>query len=275
MNLTNNPKELISVDDLIAEVRNMLSTYDEQGLLNQQIMYGWCRKVLESLGLAALDYKEEVLHVENNVVYLPENIRQVQEIYSLEPSSEQFRSYFPDHNGYVEGYGLQPNLIVDGEYVTSINWYNKQTNKFSINTFKSPRLIPLSLSSTAPFGLNVQGDHVSRDGNKLTFLSDNHKAIYIKYFQLPTNEQGAPMYPDIESIRTAMFTYMIYQFFQKAWYNSEVPDVQNKYKDAEFQYRLAMRTALYEIKLPSFESLVRVIRNNRNRFKTFNQIINR
>lgn len=266
-------KELISCEGVIARVRNMLSTFDEQGLLNQQVMYGWVREVLDRLGLSGLAYYEEVIPVTNNTAWLPERIKNVEAIYSVEPEDDSSKLWFQDYAGYIQGHGVLPGLQVDGDSVTQISWYKQKQIAVRFNT---PRLLPVIIKKSLPFGLDSTTDEfVSRDGRKLTSFGNTHKAFYIQYYGVPVDEEGVPLIPDTETMLRAVRTFLIFRFFEKAWFNSEVPDIQNKYQKAEMDFKQAMFDAIREAKLPSFSAMINMIRKSRRRFDTYRQLTTR
>lgn len=113
----------------------------------------------------------------------------------------------------------------------------------------------LNLISTSPYEMTI-------DDNKIRVNFDNDN-IYLKYYAFPLDEKGLPMIPDNQFILKAVEKYIKYQLLLNWWYNGEVADISNKWQKAEQEYNQAFAEAKFQLKLPSFSSLVDTIRNRR------------
>lgn len=96
--------------------------------------------------------------------------------------------------------------------------------------------------------------------------------IYMKYYGFPIDEDGQIEIPDVPHVENAMLWYIVYNTLLGYWYNSSVPDIQNKWQDAEQRFLREIAEAKYYLKLPSFTQMVNSLRNrdsqNKLRFMT-------
>src|ERR1019366_6282646 len=151
-------------------------------------------------------------------------------------------------------------------YVTDSGYLNFGT---PILLHLSPNVKPVYVDEDSPCINNGSQFEITIDGTHI-YTNFHHDVIYMKYYGFPTSKDtGLPLIPNINAVEKAIEWYIIWQSLLSLWFNSEVPDLQNKYKEAEQHYNFWFAQALYEVKLPTFQALVDKIRLNRKYLSTY------
>ena len=158
--------------------------------------------------------------------------------------------------------------------------FNGFTNsgRFNEYSFINPMLLRLSpnvkkdkcvaecpnINWSSPFEITID------EGYIFTNFKDDH--IFMKYYAFPLDEEtGLPLVPDLNAIEKALENYIIWQLMLQWYWNDEIPNAIQKAREAERLYNEHFREALYELKLPSFSTLVDYTRVTRNLLSTYRQ----
>jgi hypothetical protein len=147
--------------------------------------------------------------------------------------------------------------IYNFSYPTPLYICNKSVSAFAPNTFS--------------FNNGNENEVVIED--KKLYVNFEDDWIYIRYYGFPLDEYGVPMIPDINKVYQAIKWYIIYQVSLSWWWNTDVPDIQNKWQQAEQEYLNWLGEATHYVKLPSFEESIDAERMNRktNLYNFFTQ----
>ena len=94
--------------------------------------------------------------------------------------------------------------------------------------------------------------------------------ILLQYLAFPFDEEGYPMIPDAPKIEEAIETYIMYKMMEYFYINDITNNALQKMQYFQEKYRIAHKSALNYVKLPSYQDSVdTAYKNIRNRFKIF------
>jgi hypothetical protein len=273
-----------SVDSLFARVRRRLKSYNSAGILDEGDWYYYIKEVLDRLGVGVYDEAEAVVYVKNFKGPMPDNFSFLYAAYKCTPSfstGQSKNTLFPQtgmvfyidetYQRYKQSH-CSAQRCTTGEKIT-IRYYIEGTP--TDIKLSEPRLLKLSGNVKTICDDKCQnlfcraGDEMRIDGDFLytNFESD---AILLKYYAFPLDvETGLPMIPDDSVLQKAIEDYIVYRIFEDFWFNGLVPDIENKYKVARLNSDDSMKSALYLVKLPSFQSAINHIRQTRKNLRAY------
>lgn len=272
---------------VISNVKRFLKSYDAFNLLNVQEFYRYISDVTAQLGLGVLMESDALVYIKSSKGLLPENFKSLYAAYKTTP----FFSHEPIDRLQSSSFSIIRDVtqeIIDSankctieccenssrilerltvkDYVTDLGYLHFGT---PILLTLSPNVKPVFVEEHSP-SLNHGGrEEITIDG-KYVYTNFDNDVIYIKYYGTPMDKvTGLPMIPNIKSVEKAIEWYIIYETMLGLWYNSEVPDLQNKFQEAKQQHEFWFAEALHESKLPTFQALVEQIRLNRSNLRIY------
>jgi len=214
--------------EILAEIRNKLKVYDQQGLLDELTIKNGITQNIKEFGGNIMNNYQRALRVEKGRVKLPDNfwalkaaVKCEQEGYVEEKEVETIQnrtSYLEwteikDYYNYIEG---KPCLEdEDSKYITE-TLYFKTPNKSYKFYYKQPQLLNLiphvysircesncpNLTSKSDYNISINEDH--------NYLSTNFNNgfIWLWYKGLPCDENGELVIPNTS--RDKLKNYIIY-----------------------------------------------------------------
>lgn len=264
--------KFVSSEPIFAKIRRDLKTYIGANLVDVGEFPTYVMEVLNKLGITAFKESEDLIEVEDNFIYLPEDLKDIHSVYSLERVSNSSVGYSQGKNIIREEIKCETyqyggcNYICesDGELICKV------TKEMFVGAsdplyFGNPTLLRESPNVRVPYDnkgpwQSFENEYTINDGK--LYVNFNG-FIYLKYYATPTDLGGCPMIPDIYEIHRVVETYIKYQVLLGLWYNMSVDDIVNKWKKAEADYIEAFAQAQYILKLPSFSSMINMVRNRR------------
>lgn len=283
-----NTLEFKSPDALFARVRKRLKSYDAAGLIDEGDFYYWIKEVIEKLGVSVYSELKAVVEVKNYKAELPEDFSILYAAYKCTPtlSSDSKNTLFPQ-TGFVfyTEETHQPFRKCKGCYAAKIDYV--EGDKITIRTyiegqpmilnFSNPTLLTLSknakgicddkcknLFARSPYEITID------KGNIYTNFSED--SVYLEYFGIALDpESGLPLIPNNTWIERCIEDYMIYQIMESLWFNGDAPDMDKKYQVAKLNYEESLKSALYWVKLPSFQTAINLIRFQRKNLRIYQQ----
>jgi len=272
---------------VISNVKRFLKSYNAFDLLNIQEFHRYISDITAQLGLGVLKEDDALVYIEGSKGLLPDNFKSLYAAYKTTP----FFSHEPidrlQSNSFSMTRDVTQELIASANrceieccennvkiveritvknYVTDSGYMHFGT---PILLTLSPNVKPIFIEKDSP-SLNHGGkDEITID-ERYMYTNFDHDVVYIKYYGTPMDKiTSLPMIPDIKSVEKAIEWYIIYQTLLGLWYNSEVPDLQNKFQQAKQEYEFWFAEALHERKLPTFQALVEKMRLNRGNLRIY------
>lgn len=277
-----------SSDYLFSKVKRFLKSYDFANIIDEGEFPTYTKEVLKTLGWGILKETQGILKIEDGECILPDNFEYYYSGYKIDNptynKTDTVQSNFSFVTDVTKDYILESNSCSinacenSKQLVESINikTFVRETNE-SFNCSYSAT-VPLVLSPNVRSKAQKKFDdgHIYGENHreisidkqlKRIYTNFDKGTIYMKYYGFPIDEDGNMEIPDIEQVEKAIEWYIIYQILLSQWFNSTVPDIQNKYMKAEQEYKLAYSEAKHYLKLPSFMQMVNTLRNTRSQNK--------
>lgn len=273
-----------SADFIYSKVKRFLRSFDFAGIIDEGEFPTYTKEVLNKLGVGVYKEQRAILHIENGKACLPPNFKYIQGAFKCEvdeytwkdkQDTAHLQSSFSFERDVTQEFFLDTyNSEIactrsSRSLIESVNikstFYTKADATFN-------RILPIRISKFFDFELLADNNITVGDGSSMYELSiDNNTlytnfkygVVYLEYFGLPMSD-GEILIPEIEHVEKAVEWYIIYQILLSSWFNSSVPDVQNKFMKAEQEYNNAFAEAKYFLKAPSFLTAVGMIRKTRN-----------
>lgn len=254
--------------EIVAEIRNKLKVYDQQGLLDYISINNWIKENIKEFGGNIMNEYQRPLIVEKGKAKLPDNfwalkaaVKCEQEGYSevedIRPERQAQRriSYLEwtdirDYYNYIEG---RP-CAEDGDtrYITETLFFEnpsgtKNSYNFYYRTPQQLRLIPhvnkANYDSNCP-NLYCESEYEISIDESNNYISTNFNEgfIWVWYKGLPCDDSGDLVIP--ETSRDKLKNYIIYfaivKTLEDLWLTEDDPNIQNK-----LQYFTQMKNDYY------------------------------
>lgn len=265
---------------LFSKVRRFLSSYDAASLLDEGEFPTYVKEVLKSLPAS---YKESqaLIKIENGSGKLPDDFEYLYSAYKCSPMDNYPKTPTKHLQNSSFGFTTEIKSEINENNGCSISVCDKPTTQTITveNYVIEQRPINLEFGNLRPlrlspnlirdvcvdegqrFFLNSSAYEISIDNGRIYANFDDH--VYMKYYAFPIDEDGDILIPGIEQLEKTIEWYIIYQILLSTWFNSSVPDIQNKWQKAEMEYEKYRAEYKYLSKLQSFSEAVNSIRNAR------------
>jgi hypothetical protein len=259
----------ISADTVFNDVKQMLSTYDANGLLGEPDFFRWTRFCMNQLGTFSYKLKEVLIPIENYKAPKPEDFKLLKEVYICSVECEGSSSY--------RGYLTTPRVYTISDYYSTTcydkcdvcydgnEYVVKQviTKDYTIPERKISSRLPLAIDrrltadqcSSDCINRHTQCEYTFNLTNDEIITSFQEGWITFKYYALPTDEEGYPLILDEPLVEKAVEDYLIYKSFQKIYYNNEA-DVLQRMQYAEQQSNISMKEMILYSKTDSWRTLI-------------------
>lgn len=266
---------------IYSEIKRFLKSFDAANMIDEGEFPTYVKHILDSLGLGVYKEEDTILHLKNKKAKLPDNFKSEYFIYKCNPLNNVTKDILQSQFKFrteVSVSLLTPNCFNEYEYVSS----NKKeiVEEISFKTYVSEKdkidfknfmlLVP---STNVGTKLKSRYNEYSiKDGYIYTNISTkdddtDDDYLYIRYYSFPVDSDGNIEILDIQQLENCIKWYIIYQILLSNWFNSAIPDIQNKWQKAEQEYNKALGEVKYYLKLPQFKTLVNTIRTNRSNNK--------
>jgi hypothetical protein len=282
-----NTLEFKNTDTLFARIRKRLRSYDAAGILDEGDWYYWIKEVLDRLGVGVYKECEAVVFVKNFKGPLPDNFSYLYSAYKCTPSLTESKSQVFPQTGfvfYIEetrqpytkcGTGWYATKeVIDGEKITIRSYIEGAPVTYN---FHSPLLLKLSGNAKGICdgkcqNLFAKSPHEITIDKGFIYTNFNNDSIFLKYYGFPIDpESGLPEIPSNTYIEKAIEDYVIYRIFEDFTFNGDVPDIEKKYQLARANSDDSMKSALYWVKHPSFQTAINYIRQQRKNLSIYQQ----
>jgi hypothetical protein len=259
--------EYIKLNEIVNEVKNTLSSYFENNLVDDSIMYPSIKLLSKKFGLRIRNVKKDVLEVYNSKATIP------LDFYKLKLAVGCFE---------------RTEVFNDDDYRQPVR-ITQETSNYKVNHCETDictnecneivRLVQSRLDRTIfewtdfkPLKLNtISTTYADKDCHNLKIQSENeitfHKGeiianfdkgdIYIEYYTLLEDDDQDILIPDNEILINAYRTQMIKDVFEYLMYNS-AENVVQKYQLATANAKLAYDYANSYLKTPEVKDFYKI-----------------
>lgn len=241
---------MITLKNIIAEVRTDLAQYEASGMLDEISMRNWAKRALKTFGNLVTTLNEKTVEVKNGRAKLPEDFYSLYAAAKCEPKrceiikgqeSDLLDTFFYRiRTESLKTFDNQSNVIQEGEYKEVVEKIFLRGGSVEADLFfHKPRLLKLTrgikkeqchpacknlskeLTYSSPWEINILGD----------YIQTNFKEgfIYLQFFGLEKDEEGEIIIPELSNDQ--LVEYLTYHLKRKALESVWISDddsVQNK-----------------------------------------------
>jgi hypothetical protein len=278
----------VSAEEVFANVKTMLSSYDSAGFINDPDLFRWTRDCVDKFGTYSYKDQSILLEIDGYKAAKPEDFKLIKDIFlcSLEDESGKETTTYKTYYGRDKIYTITDNFstmcydkchvchddsetyirrIVSSELThTEEKVHLKGMTPLSINkrlTKDKCYKHCSNLKSTCKYSFDLTSTDIVTNFEK--------GFINLQYFALVVDEDGYPELLDDTKTLIAVEDYLIYKSLQKIWLNSDA-DVQIKMQYYEGKSRQSTADAINHSKLDTFRSLVEYAKKRKNYSNIFN-----
>ncbi|MFT6125720.1 MAG: hypothetical protein ACJAVA_000161 [Flavobacteriaceae bacterium] len=241
---------MLTRKQLIAEIKNKLKNYAQQGLLDEISINNWIKETLKQFGGNLMYEYQTAIIVEKGRAKLPDNfwalkgaVKCEQEGYveeKVEKHIQQRISYLEwtdinDYYNYIEG---RPCLEdEDSKYITETLYFEipKKSYKFYYRQPKLLNLKPhvykvrctedaLNLTNDSEFNISIDENH--------NYISTNFNDgfIWLWYKGMPIDEKGDLVIPSTsrDTLQNYIIYFVVCKVLEDLWLSEDDVNIQNK-----------------------------------------------
>jgi hypothetical protein len=274
-----------STDALFARVREDFHAYDNSGLLDEGRFYDYVVYIINILGIHWFRDAEEIIDVVGYKADLPQDFKLLEGAFKCTKSCDGIAQpdgiilkkrvfdFYPETqipDTHVNGctdcpdfWKLDPRCIFNRQEEiliqrdTGLTRYNNPVllKIGNVNTKRCCTGNCVNVFSTSP-------DQITISNNKI-YTNFEEGSIYLMYHGFPLDsETGLPLIPDNKIIEKCIEDYIKYNIVKNLVTNADA-DLSRLLEVYRADYKESMAQAQYETKLPTFSSMVNMIRTNR------------
>lgn len=270
---------------LFSRVKRLLQSYDLANRIDEGEFPQYVKEILNRLSVGVFRETQAILKVTDYKASLPDDYDR---LYSIYRCKGETREEVQEQGGFKFVTDVTRQFILDtgGCEINPCENSKKLIEELNVKTYVIEEqtthqmvfkdVTPLRLSPNVnrqkEFG-DIHNkihtphiDEITIDGHHIHTNFDGDY-IYMKYYGFPIDEDGQIEIPDIQQVEDALYWYIVYNILLSFWFDSSVPDIQNKWQKAELEYEKAFAEAKYYLKLPSFTQMVDALRKTRSQNK--------
>lgn len=283
---------------IFSRVKRLLQSYDLANKIDDGEFPQYVKDILKLLGVGVYRETQAVIKVNDYHAFLPEDYDTFYCAYKChheELKGENCNNeIIHSQSGFKFVTDVTKEYILDTggceiipsedskkvlEYINIKTYVVEEKDEFN-DPFRFKMLHPLRLSPNVGPKKHTH-HHIHNHDSRMDEITIDEKHIhtnfkegfvYMKYYGFPIDNDGQIEIPDIQQVENTIYWYIIYNILLSYWFDSSVPDIQNKWQKAEQEYEKAFAEAKYYLKLPSFTQMVNSLRNrdsqNKLRFMT-------
>lgn len=275
-------QKIIPIDSTLANVKSILRSFDEAGLINESEMLTSAEWVINRLGISMMVDDELILEVEDGMADIPEHFKQLEFLYkcdSKDTTGYNTVRYYYGHPTKFTIRDYSKKVCVDRCEITEEFEEIKREiyieGKQQVDRFCNKKLlslhpgVPTSKLAENCINLHCKSPEKFNMNNEQFFFNFKEGHVYLKYKKTAVDSDGYPLVVDDPYVLKAIQDYIIYQSLLQIYYNSEV-DVKTRLDKAEVEHRFSLGEALYNDKLPEYKKYVRYGKLRGSNLEIFN-----
>lgn len=275
---------------IYSKIKRQLKSYVDAGLVDENEFPIYTKEVLDKLGNGALMETEGIVEIINGKGELPADMVRLHSAYrchqvnssKTKTTKHLQNEFFLETDITCEVRETDHCFPCKDKVIKSVHikeYVNSCINQCEYDNFVLLRLSPNVKSRCAENCLNMfatTNQEISIE-DKTVLTNFDNGFIFVKYYSMPVNEDGIPMVPDNVNIMNAVEWHIKYQLLQNLWFNSDAADLSNKWQVAAQEADKWMAEARFEVRLPSFATMMNGARNKRvfNAVNYFSSIDNK
>lgn len=258
----------VSIDEVLANVKMMLSSFDEAGLIDDVELIRHTDWIINRLGISMLEEHDLILEVEDSKAPMPVNFKQLHFLYQVKASENTPAT----HVKYFFGH---PHTWTVRDYAKHVCYHkccvteehDEITRQITVegkvynDTYCDKKLLSCSpavakkkIHPDCPNVYCTSPNYFNFDNNNFYFNFEEG-TVFLRYSGSRIDDDGYPEIIDDPYILKAVQDYLIYQGLLKIYYNSEV-DVAQRMQKAEIEHANSLKEALFIDKLPKYKDWV-------------------
>lgn len=233
-------------EEIFAEVKNALKSYDEAGLIDELTLRMWLKSEIKSFGNNVMVLTDDIIEVKNGKAKLPDDFWALKEAWKYRPSHFRVESGSLED---LEKFDYWRSRVKQNGFVSCND--NKCDNKHTVKEevhFKNAYASiyygqPTILRMTAGFNkkattkdcINLPSRVRRQDKNEINILGDTLQTefpngfVYIIYRAFPT-ENGKVIIPETQhdSLYKYLLSFLKLKALEEIWINNDDPNLGNK-----------------------------------------------
>lgn len=272
---------------LFSRVKRLLQSYDLANKIDEGEFPQYVKEILKVLGVGVFRESQAIIPINDYHGSIPEDYDQFYSAYRCCHDDLKVphgtKEVVHPQSGFKFVTDVTKEYILDRgsceinccenskQLVESINIKTYVVEEKCDTNFRFKALAPLRLSPNVNRDKNAPGcgghpNEITID-QKHVHTNFDCDYVYMKYYGFPIDDDGQIEIPDIQQVENAIFWYIIYNILLSYWFDSSVPDIQNKWQKAEQEYEKAFAEAKYYLKLPAFTEMINSLRNRNSQNK--------
>ena len=273
----------ITSEELFNNIKEDFYSYDNANLIDEGKFYKYVTYIIGLLGIAWYKPEDEMLDIVRYSSKLPNDFYLLDAAYACDLERENniqpkgvlltqrnFNHYSDECNTEPCADCHVPTKCVFNEYEQIL----VQRNNI-VNTYSKPRLLRIGNSKTRSmcqsdcFNLGSNSSDTITIQNGKLFTNFETGSVYITYSAFPLDEStGLPLVPNNERVIKCIEYYIKSKLLENMWVNGDA-DVAQKIQYFDAKYKEALGDAMYETKLPTFNTMVNQVHLMKKRLNVF------
>jgi hypothetical protein len=263
----------ISSEIIIAEVKQRMHSYFDSGAIKEILIPTYIHNALRRLRVLGMEYREDVLPVENYKAKLPNELMYLKDAWLCDKVYQISEDLTTNQYEYYKK--IYCNDSCSNEYETFSQ--TTQTIPSWVEKNLNPKLLRVHYTSKAYCsndckGLDLRGDDYTVTINKKTITATFETGeIYIQYYVSPTDEFG-PLIPETIEVEDYVKNTLYLRFYEDLYNNvsdESINIITNKLGYYKQEHRLSYESALNSLKEESKQQTRDNIRKQKRRFIYF------
>lgn len=279
-----NTNDFISAEQIYSKIKREWKSLAAANMLDDGEFPVYTMEVLEELGSSTMRESEDILIVENGKTKLPLGFQQLHSAWKCDPcySCTKKEKWVAQPEKNTVRYDITYETVLqqtDPAYEVSCCFNpDKILERITVQQFikdecstwdfKNPKLLRLSpnvksMCAEGCINLMCTNDCEISINDGYIYTNFDDSCIYLKYYSYPMDENGYPLVKNEIHVRKAVEWWIKYQITLNYWFDNSVSDIMQRWSKAESEYEKYFADARYEMKLPSFATLMNSARNKR------------
>lgn len=272
----------VTINEIFAEVKGLLRSYDEVGLIDEAFLMPYVIWMIHRSGYRNLKKYPLIINIEDFKAELPFNFKSLIGLYKCDPCNTS-------ENVIKERYFLGLPHTFEVQDWTKKICYNKCEieeekevirrtiyieNERKIDSFCNKELLEYSggvnpsIAKICP-NLKINNKNKFNFDDKYLYFTFETGSVLLYYNGIPLDDNNYPIIEDNPYLLKAIVDYLIYQSLRVIYYNGDY-DVLQRMQHAEKEHLNSMSDMLVDAKMPTYQDSKTYFKNKEKAYKIFN-----